>query len=692
MNRHNMKIGLVTAVMLLMVALPMAPVSATAPAVDIGDAGFTIQGQAAEDILINSGDTLSFTNSGTSPTTITNTTAGCDTGEMAASGGTGTCTFSAAGFYILTSSAASHTLNLTVQDSGGGGGDGGDSEDNQLMSLSPTSATTVVLDRADLTDGADDETLTITTVITWTGANADTIRAGADSTDGSGDGDGTVSTAEADAAATAAASTPFPNPGVPVRTGSGPSDPEGVDLGNSDTSSSAWAGMTGSTTSGADITLTMTHAWNLVDTDDTWGGMMRLSFGFGGDSTEYFYNGSLSATDGVNREIFSCRDGAGSDFYDEEVDDSACTKSWTYGDDYDGYSIIWDLGRDQGFTDTDNDGVEDSADMCPSDPDDNTTSTANSTHGCPDTDDDGVHDGIDNCPTEHDSTKEVDANGCDIEPTSTDSDGDGWNDNVDMCPAVSGTMSGCPDTDGDGVHDGLDACDNEAPTTDEDGDGCEDGVEIVYHMVHVTYGETHVMGNVSNGTSIADALSGLNAPALGSSADNRAADDPRHSTYSLCRVMTVGGEETCTSITDVTAPVTGEMNFRLTASNSSGDAKVHVVAAAGDITVSEGDWLYITGHTACNDADGDGTCEDTSATFTSLEITSADDLTLILTPGGSSMTVTVGTADGGSDTSTTTTTGTTDTAAEDDGALPGFGLVIGLTATLGAALIAARRD
>ena len=41
---------------------------------------------------------------------------------------------------------------------------------------------------------------------------------------------------------------------------------------------------------------------------------------------------------------------------------------------------------------------------------------------------------------------------------------------------------------------------------------------------------------------------------------------------------------------------------------------------------------------------------------------------------------------------TTTTTGTTDTAAEDEGALPGFGLVIGLTATLGAALIAARRD
>ena len=132
--------------------------------------------------------------------------------------------------------------------------------------------------------------------------------------------------------------------------------------------------------------------------------------------------------------------------------------------------------------------------------------------------------------------------------------------------------------------------------------------------------------------------------------------------------------------------------FRLTASNSSGDAKVHVVAAAGDITVSVGDWLYITGHTACNDADGDGTCEDITATFTSLEIISEDDLTLVLIPGLSSMTVTVGTSDGSSTSTTTTTTRTTDTAAEDEGALPGFGLVIGLTATLGAALIAARRD
>ena len=689
MNRHNMKIGLVTAVMLLMVALPMAPVSAATAAIDIGDSGYEIGGQSADNLLINTGDDITFTNIGTSPTTITSgdgTT--CDTGEMAAGSGTGTCTFSAVGTYVLTDSAGSHTLNVSVEDANSGGGG---EEGNALMDLSPTSVSTVVLDRADLTDGVDDETLTISTIFTWTGSNADTIRSGADSTEGGGDGDGTVSTAEADALAAMTDTDSIPNPVVPVRTGSGPSDPEGADLGSADSSTVSWSGVTGSTTSGTDVTLSMVHVWNLQDTDDQWGGMMRISVGFAED-TEYTYDGTFSATDGVNREIDSCRDGNGNEFYDAGTDDSACSTSWTTNDPYTGYSLIWDLGRDDGFTDTDNDGIADSSDMCPNDPDDNTTSTANSTHGCPDTDDDGVHDGLDNCPTEHDSTKEVDANGCDIEPTAVDTDDDGWNDNVDMCPSTVGTYNGCPDTDGDGVHDGLDACDSEAPTTDEDGDGCEDTVDIVYHMVHVEYGETHVMGNVSNGTSIAEALSGLNAPALGASADDMAADDPRHSTYSLCRVMTVGGEETCTSITDASTPVTGEMMFRLTASNSSGDAKVHVVAAAGDITVSVGDWLYITGHTACNDADGDGTCEDTTATFTSLEIISEDDLTLVLTPGGSSMTVTVGTSDGSSTSTTTTTTGTTDTAAEDEGALPGFGLVIGLTATLGAALIAARRD
>ena len=687
MNGHKMKICLVTSVMLLMMALPIAPVSATAMTVEIGDSGFAPSGT----VNVVVGDEVSFDNTGASATTITSgdgTT--CDTGEIASGATGGPCTFSAAGTFTLTSSAGAHTLDVVVA-TGGGGGEGGDGEQGSLMELSPSIDTTVKLDRADVMVNSD--TVTVTTVVTWSGASADEFRTNADA---AGDSDGDVSSVEGSTLTDTVDLTTIGNPGTPVRTGAGETDPEGSELGNSDSNTTSWSGVTGSTTSGVDLTLTMIHTWTVLegDTQISWGDSMKISSGYNSEETEYMYNGSFTATNGVNRDIQSCRGVDGTQLYDIQVSTTQCSTTFSYGDAYTGYSLMWDLPRGDGESDLDNDGVLDENDLCPAWPDDGneSASTANSTHGCADTDQDGYHDGEDKCHTQHDSTKAVDADGCDIVETVADTDNDGWNDNVDQCPSVSGTNSGCPDTDGDGVHDGIDLCDSEGFTTDENGDGCEDAAEIVYYMVHVTFGDSHVMGNVSNGTSIADALVQLSAPAAGSSADDMAADDPRHGTYSLCRVMTVGGEETCTTLSDATGLVTDVMNLRLTASNSSGDAKVHVVAAAGDISVAQGDWIYITGHTACNDADADGTCEDATSTFTSLEITSETDLTLILTPGGSSMTVTVGTADSAGSTDNTVTTGTTDTAAEDEGALPGFGLVIGLTATLGAALIAARRD
>ncbi len=668
MNKHNMKIGLVTAVMLMMIALPMAPVSAQDNPVQIGDSGFIPSG----DISISVNDTVTFENTGTSPTTITSgDSTTCNTGEIAAGATSTPCTFAAAGTFVLTSSAGMHTLNVNVS-----AGEPTD-EGHPFDAIAHSADATVKLDRASAT--SDSEVVTVSTVMTWTGASADSIRTMLDDANNS---DNMVDANEVPTGD----NTGLSNPVLPVSTGSGPNDPDGADLGVSDTASEVWAGLEGNTTGGADITFTATYSWNLVDTDDTWGEYMRIAVGFGGnEGDDYAYDGSVTGLDGDNRTIQQCKDG-------NDVNMTDCSTTFTSGDAYSGYSFGWDIPRETTpFNDEDNDGVEDGVDECLGVPDDQTDSTANSTHGCPDTDGDGMHDGADACPDTHNPDKEIDVTGCDVEPVGTDTDGDGWNDSVDQCPSVSGTHSGCPDTDGDGVHDGADACPADAATTDENGDGCEDASTTVMHMVHVTWGDNHEMGNVSDGTTIAAALTALGAPALGSSGDALAADDPRHGTYTMCETVTVAGEDTCAAITDDTAAITDEMHLVMTSTNLSGDATVHVIAAGNDMTAAQGDWLYFTAHTVCADADGDGTCEDADATFTSLEITSDADLSLVLTPGNDAMTVTVGESDTTTDT-TTTTTDTTDTAAADDGALPGFGLVIGLTATLGAALIAARRD
>jgi OOP family OmpA-OmpF porin len=104
--------------------------------------------------------------------------------------------------------------------------------------------------------------------------------------------------------------------------------------------------------------------------------------------------------------------------------------------------------------DTDNDGIVDSLDKCP------TTPGLPKYQGCPipDTDNDGVNDEMDKCPTVFGSAK---YQGCPV----PDTDGDGINDEMDKCPTVPGTAKyqGCPipDTDGDGVNDELDQCPNQ---------------------------------------------------------------------------------------------------------------------------------------------------------------------------------------------------------------------------------------
>ena len=98
-----------------------------------------------------------------------------------------------------------------------------------------------------------------------------------------------------------------------------------------------------------------------------------------------------------------------------------------------------------GAKDTDNDGVIDKEDSCP------TVAGLEAFKGCPDSDLDGIQDSEDTCPTEA-GTPEM--NGC------PDRDGDGVADGSDACPDDAGikVLGGCPDTDGDGVADKNDKC------------------------------------------------------------------------------------------------------------------------------------------------------------------------------------------------------------------------------------------
>lgn len=129
--------------------------------------------------------------------------------------------------------------------------------------------------------------------------------------------------------------------------------------------------------------------------------------------------------------------------------------------------------------DTDGDGLLDSVDQCPTEPED--FDQFEDEDGCPDPDNDGdnILDVDDSCPNEAGIPE---LQGC----PPVDTDGDGFQDHVDKCPNEPGIeeLEGCPavDTDGDGIFDHKDKCPNEpgieelegCPAVDADGDGIPD--------------------------------------------------------------------------------------------------------------------------------------------------------------------------------------------------------------------------
>jgi outer membrane protein OmpA-like peptidoglycan-associated protein len=148
--------------------------------------------------------------------------------------------------------------------------------------------------------------------------------------------------------------------------------------------------------------------------------------------------------------------------------------------------IVWapqpaGAGTETTRNDKDRDGIPDSLDACPDEPEDR--DGFQDDDGCPDPDNDGdgIADADDLCPDQpEDKDGFQDGDGC-PEP---DNDSDGIPDASDRCPNEPEDKDGfededgCPDddNDGDGVPDKVDRCPNDPETVNgfEDDDGCPD--------------------------------------------------------------------------------------------------------------------------------------------------------------------------------------------------------------------------
>jgi len=131
--------------------------------------------------------------------------------------------------------------------------------------------------------------------------------------------------------------------------------------------------------------------------------------------------------------------------------------------------------------DADGDGIPDSVDKCPNEPEDK--DMFEDSDGCPDHDNDhdGIPDDKDKCPLDpEDKDGFQDADGC----PDPDNDHDGIPDKLDKCPNDPEDkdgfedLDGCPDPDNDhdGIPDVKDKCPNEPETINgfQDDDGCPD--------------------------------------------------------------------------------------------------------------------------------------------------------------------------------------------------------------------------
>ncbi|MFT4625798.1 MAG: MYXO-CTERM domain-containing protein [Myxococcota bacterium] len=134
--------------------------------------------------------------------------------------------------------------------------------------------------------------------------------------------------------------------------------------------------------------------------------------------------------------------------------------------------------------DSDGDGVGDSLDECPDDPNKVEPGVCDCGRPDDDTDEDGTLDCDDLCP---DDPEKIDPENCGCNEPEIDTDGDGTEDCVDQCPddatKISPGECGCndpdDDDDGDGVLNCDDACPGTPPGTEVRPDGCTDDEVII---------------------------------------------------------------------------------------------------------------------------------------------------------------------------------------------------------------------
>jgi outer membrane protein OmpA-like peptidoglycan-associated protein len=142
--------------------------------------------------------------------------------------------------------------------------------------------------------------------------------------------------------------------------------------------------------------------------------------------------------------------------------------------------------------DKDGDGILDTADKCPNDPE--TYNGFEDTDGCPDTvdtDSDGIADTVDQCVLEpEDKDGYLDEDGC----PDKDNDADGIADDADKCPDKPEDLDGfqdedgCPDTDNDGdtVADVEDMCPNTPGSPSAPKKGCPGLVVVTGKEIRIT--------------------------------------------------------------------------------------------------------------------------------------------------------------------------------------------------------------
>ena len=173
--------------------------------------------------------------------------------------------------------------------------------------------------------------------------------------------------------------------------------------------------------------------------------------------------------------------------------------SWE-ADDFPAANDEFEIFARRAAPDSDGDGVPNSSDNCPVDPNPNQANTDGDPQGdaCdPDDDNDGDPDGADNCPTTanpNQANTDGDAlgNACDA-----DDDNDGDPDSADNCPTTANPNQA--NTDGDALGNACDADDDNdgdpdsadnCPTTanpnqvDKDGDGKGDACDSVFGAVN----------------------------------------------------------------------------------------------------------------------------------------------------------------------------------------------------------------